>query len=149
MKMRRLAVLLSGLIVLSLLAGCAPAGKPDISIEGAWGRPSPMYPTAGAFYMMIKNMGDGPDKLLSGTSPACGSIELHEMVKKDDGTMGMALLDKPIEIPAGGQVELKMGGLHVMCIMKKDEFQVGAKIDLTLKFEKSGDKTITAEIMDK
>ena len=91
-------------------------------------------PTAGAFYMLIKNSGNAPDTLLSGSSPACGSIEMHEMVKKADGTMGMNLVDKPIVIPAGGQVELKVGDLHAMCIMKMDDkFFVGANVDVTVK----------------
>jgi periplasmic copper chaperone A len=131
----------------SVLIGCAPAAAPALAIENAWGRPSATMPTAGGMFMVIKNTGTAPDKLLSGKSPACGSIEVHEMVKKSDGTMGMNLLDKPLEIPAGGQVELKAGGLHIMCIMKKDDqFKPGAKIDLTLIFEKSGEKTVSAEI---
>ena len=83
--------------------------------------------------MLVKNSGDAPDTLLSGKSPACGSIEVHEMVKKTDGTMGMNLVDKPVEIPAGGQVEFKVGDLHIMCIMRNDDqFKPGQKIDLTL-----------------
>jgi periplasmic copper chaperone A len=147
MKLRLFAGLLLGLMLCGLLAGCAPAGTSEITIEAPWGRPSPTMPTAGAFYMLIKNSGSAADKLLSGNSPACGSVEMHEMVKKDDGTMGMNLVEKPIEIPANGQVELKVGGLHAMCIMKKDDqFTTGAKIDVTLKFEKAGEKTVTAEI---
>ncbi len=141
--------LLMGVCILALLAlaACSPAQTSSISVENAWGRPSSTTPTAGGMYMLIKNSGTASDKLLSGSSPACGSIEVHEMVKKSDGTMGMNLVDKPLEISAGGQVELKPGGLHVMCIMKKDDvFKVGAKIDLTLKFEKAGEKTVSAEI---
>ncbi len=136
-----------GLMLISVLIGCAPAAAPALTIENAWGRPSATMPTAGGMYMVIKNTGNAPDKLLSGKSSACGAIEIHEMVKKSDGTMGMNLVEKPLEIPAGGQVELKVGGLHVMCIMKKDDlFKPGATIDLTLVFEKSGEKTVSAEI---
>jgi copper(I)-binding protein len=149
MKLRIWAGMVLVILLAGILAGCAPAAKPEITVEGAWGRPSPTMPTAGAFYMMIKNSGNGADKLVSGSSPACGSVELHEMVQKEDGTMGMNLLENPIDIPAGGEVELKMGGLHAMCIMKKDDFAIGAKVNLTLKFEKAGEKTVTAEIMDK
>jgi copper(I)-binding protein len=61
--------------------------------------------------------------------------------------MGMNLMDKPIEVPAGGEVELKSDGLHVMCIMKKDDqFKPGTTIDLTLVFEKSGEITIPVEV---
>jgi len=134
-------------LLIVIAAGCAPAAAPSVSIDSAWGRPSKDYPTAGGLYMVIKNTGTVPDKLLSGKSPACGSIEVHEMVKKADGTMGMNLLDKPLEISANGEVELKPGGLHIMCIMKKDDqYQPGSKIDITLKFEKSGEKTVAAEI---
>lgn len=147
MKTRFWGGLILCIILASVLIGCAPAAAPIVTVENAWGRPSPTMPTAGGMYMVIKNTGSAPDKLLSGKSPACGSIEVHEMVKKSDGTMGMNLVDKPLEIPAGGQVELKMGGLHVMCIMKNDaQFKAGNKIDLTLVFEKSGEKTVSADI---
>jgi periplasmic copper chaperone A len=147
MKSRLTAIFISALLLLALLAGCAPAQAPNISVEGAWGRPSATMPTAGGVYMLIKNSGSAPDKLLSGKSPACGMIEVHKMVMKSDGTMGMDLVDKPLEIPAGGEVELKVGGLHVMCIMKKDDlFKVGNKVDLTLNFEKSGEKTVSVEV---
>ena len=147
MKKQVLVGWMLGVMAAGILSGCAAAGKAEISIADPWGRPSPTYPTAGAFYMLIKNSGNAPDKLLSGASPACGSVEIHEMVKKDDGTMGMNLVENPVEIPAGGQVELKVGGLHAMCIMKKDDqFAPGSTVDLTLKFEKAGEKTIQAEI---
>ena len=107
-------------------------------------------PTAGGIYMLIKNSGAASDKLLSAKSPACGSVEVHEMVMKSDGTMGMNLVDNPVEIPAGGQVDLKSGDLHIMCIMRKDDlFKPGNTIDLTLAFEKSGEKTVSVEVREK
>jgi periplasmic copper chaperone A len=140
--------ILAGLAILVVvLAGCAPAAAPVLSIENAWGRPSPSIPGAGGLFMVIKNTGKAADKLLSGKSDACGMVEVHEMVKKDDGTMGMNLVSDPVEVPAGGQVELKNGGLHIMCMqLKQDQFKPGGKINLTLVFEKSGEKTISAEI---
>ena len=147
MKLRLVQGLILCLLFVSVVTGCAPAATPTISIENGWGRPSPSMPTAGGIFMVIKNNGEAPDSLISGSSPACGSIELHETVMKSDGTMGMNLLDKPIEIPAGGQVELKSGDLHIMCIMKKDDvFKSGTKIDVTLVFEKSGEITVPVEV---
>ncbi len=134
------------LMLVVLLASCAPAAAPAISIEDAWGRLSPSTPMAGSMYMLIKNTGDAPDTLLSGASPACGSIEVHEMVMKDDGSMGMNLIEKPLEIPASGEVTLEAGGLHVMCIMKNEQFSPGNTIELTLVFERSGEKTFSVEI---
>ena len=134
------------IMLLALLTACNSDGVSSISVEEAWGRPSPMYPTSGGIYMIIKNAGDTTDTLLSGSSPACESIEIHDTVMKSDGTMGMNLIDKPLEIPAGGEVELKVGGLHAMCIMKKEAFAPGNIIELTLVFDKAGEQTISVEI---
>ena len=139
-----------GLLMISIIAGCAPSTAPALKVENAWGRPSMDMPTTGGIFLVVKNGGNAADKLLSGSSPACGSIELHETVMKSDGTMGMNLLDKPIEISAGGEVELKSGGLHIMCIMKKDDqFKPGSTINLTLVFEKSGEITVPVEVREK
>jgi copper(I)-binding protein len=51
-----------------------------------------------------------------------------------------------IEIPAGGQAELKMGGFHIMCIEKLDDFEEGAVLIVTLDFEKSGEIEVDMEI---
>jgi periplasmic copper chaperone A len=138
-----LCALLASVLILS---ACAPAATSSISVESAWGKPSMDYPTAGGMYMMVNNSGTASDRLLSGSSPACGSIEVHDMVKKADGTMGMNLVDKPVEVAANGQVEFKSGALHIMCISKNEQFKVGSKIDLTLKFEKAGEKTFAVDI---
>jgi hypothetical protein len=53
-----------------------------------------------------------------------------------------------IEIPAEGEVKLEPGGMHVMCIDKKEDFAVGKKINLILKLEKAGDLSVTAEIKE-
>lgn len=138
-----------GAVLLSACGSAAPKG-PQITVEGVWGRPSPKVATAGAFYMIIKNAGDEADKLINGSSDACGTVELHESYMMDNGAMGMRPVTGGfIEIPAGGQVELKVGGLHVMCIDKDSAaFVTGATVNLTLKFEKSGEIPVTVEIKE-
>ncbi len=148
---KEIIITLSILLLISLgLAACqSQAEGPDIRIEGAWGRPSPKVATAGAFYMLIKNEGSVADKLSAGESSACGVVELHESYKTEEGAMGMRpVVGGSIEIPAGGEAELKMGGLHIMCIDKLEDFEVGAVLPLTLTFEKSGDMNIEIEIRE-
>ena len=149
-KFLKLGFLIGILMLLGLiLAGCSSATGPEINIEGAWGRPSPKVATAGAFYMLIKNTGNEADKLVAGTSSACGVVELHESYLTEEGAMGMRPVEGGfIEIPAGGEAELKMGGLHIMCIDKLEDFEVGAVLPLTLNFEKSGEITIDIEIRE-
>jgi copper(I)-binding protein len=129
------------------LAACQTASGPDITVENAWGRPSPKAATAGVFYMTLINNGGEADRLVSARSDSCGMVELHESYDMGDGVMGMRPVEGGfIEIPAKGQVELKMGGLHVMCIEKLDDFQAGAVLNVTLSFEKSGEQTVEVEI---
>ncbi len=141
----RLLALMSAVVV--ALAACQKAAGPQIQVEDAWGRPSPKVATAGAFYMTLRNTGNEDDALIGASSDACGTVELHESFKTAEGAMGM----RPVEggkivIPAGQTVELKMGGLHIMCIDKKVDFTPGTKVKLVLHFEKSGDMPIEVEI---
>ena len=143
------AILSTLLLALVLTACTSPPEGPAITVEGAWGRPSPKVATAGAFYMVIKNSGSEADKLIGGSSEACGVVELHEAYMTDEGAMGMRpVTGGYIEVPAGGQAELKVGGLHVMCIEKLVDFEVGAILPLTLQFEKSGEMTLEVEVRE-
>ncbi len=147
--MQKYQYLILGIIALLVLslAACQASSTPEISVEGVWGRPSPKVVTAGAIYMVIKNDGGAADKLLSASSASCGTMELHESYDKGDGVMGMREVpDGFIEIPAKGGAELKMGGLHIMCIDKLDDFEKGAVLSLTLEFETSGTKIVDVEI---
>ncbi|MBN1665767.1 MAG: copper chaperone PCu(A)C, partial [Anaerolineales bacterium] len=80
-------------------------------------------------------------------SPACATIELHEAYMTAEGAMGMRpVTGGQIPVPAQGEVELKPGGLHIMCIEKQVEFEVGTIIPLTLEFEQSGSLELDVEI---
>ena len=64
-----------------------------------------------------------------------------------DGGMTMKPVDK-IDLPAGQAVELKPGGYHIMLIDLAKPLEVGDSIEITLTFEKAGEKTVTAEVRD-
>jgi periplasmic copper chaperone A len=149
MKIRIVSFLVIGLILLSALSACAPQATPapSVSIETVWGKPSPSMAGAGAFFMVIKNTGTADDKLVSVKSSACGMTELHEMVKAADGTMKMQLVTDGVAVPATGQLELKSGSYHIMCMkMAADQIVPGAKPVLELTFEKSGTKSVTVDM---
>ena len=134
------------LIAALTFSSCKPAG-PKIMVDTVWGRQSPKTATAGAFYMFIRNTGLEGDKLVSAKSPACKTVELHESYQTPEGAMGMRrVTGDVIAIPAGATVELKVGGLHLMCIDKLQDFSGRSQIELTLTFEKSGEVPLTADI---
>jgi copper(I)-binding protein len=148
-KMSKLAFLILSMFVVLCTIACSTTDAPKIAIDSPWGRPSPKVATAGAFYMVIKNTGSQADTLLSAKSTSCGTVELHESYDKGGGVMGMREVEGGvIEIPANSEVELKMGGLHIMCIDKLADFQKGAKLLVTLDFEVSGTKSVEVEIRE-
>lgn len=123
---------------------------PQIQVENIWGRSLPKVVTAGEFYMVIRNRGNQPDKLVGGRSPACGMTELFEGYQTPLGAMGMRPVSGGfIEVPPMGLVELKAGGLHIMCMDKKQDFTSGIHFPLTLAFEKSGEITVQVSIRQK
>ena len=143
------AVLLVSVILFAI--GCSPStgGSAGLDIENVWGRSSPMVAQNGAFYMTITNGSDEDEQLLSADSDACGTVELHEMYMKENDVMGMRPVPGGvITIPSGESIELKVGGLHIMCIDKLEDFVVGAVLPLTLTFENSGNISIDIEIRE-
>lgn len=157
--MNRVRVLLFVLLLLGLMVGCSsgetaePSAAENTSgkleVLDAWGRTSPMVAQNGAFYMKIVNGTAEDDELTSASADACEVVELHEMYMKENDVMGM----RPVEggfipVPAGETVELKVGGLHVMCIGKMADFNVGDTYPVTLEFAKAGTMQVTVEIRE-
>lgn len=147
--MKKALFLLALLLVTAVACTAAGGAEETITITDPWGRNSPMVAENGAFYMTITNNGDSNDALLAAASDACGTVELHEMYDKGDGVMGMRPVQSgSIPVPAGGSAELKVGGLHVMCLGKQVEFNVGTEIPVKLTFENAGEIDITVKIRE-
>jgi len=138
------------LLILVLTAvACTNSNDEPITVTDPWGRSSPAIAENGAFYMMLSNNSNSDDALLAVSTEACGTAELHEMYDKGEGVMGMRPIEGgAIPIPAGGNAELKPGGMHVMCLGKQVNFVAGTEIPLTLTFENAGDMEVTAVIRD-
>ncbi len=147
--MKRVSGLLL-LIAILIVTGCtSTGGEGDLDVEGVWGRNSPMAAQNGAFYMVITNNTGQDEQLLGAEAEACGTSELHEMYMKENDVMGMRQVPGGIiELPAGESIELKVGGMHVMCIEKQMAFEIGDKIPITLKFANAGEMEVTADIRD-
>ena len=108
-----------------------------IKIEDAYTRATaPGQQVAGGF-MKIENKASAPDQLVSASSPAAGEVQLHEM-SMEGNVMKMRQI-KDIDVPAGGVVELKPGGLHLMLMNIKAPLNAGETIPVKLKFAKAGE----------
>jgi copper(I)-binding protein len=136
---------LLGLLVAIGLLVAACGGDGGITVDDAWGRPSPMEATNAAFYMNITG-GDGDDTLISASSESCAVTELHETTMTD-GVMSMQERPDGIAIPSGETVVLEPGGLHVMCL-DAATFEVGESVDIDLVFAEAGTVAVSAEIRE-
>jgi hypothetical protein len=71
-------------------------------------------------------------------------VEIHAM-SMDGDVMRMRQIDG-IDLPAGGMVELKPGGFHLMFMELKAPLQAGTRFPLTLRFEKAGELAVTVAV---
>lgn len=103
-----------------------------VTATGAWVREVPAGRSTTGIFVTVKNSGAKARAIVSGKASVGDTLELHEM-KSENGMMRMAPV-KSIDVPAGGQVELKPGGLHLMLFGLKKPLTVGdtVQVDLTL-----------------
>jgi copper(I)-binding protein len=135
------------IVAMLILSACQPASNgPQIVTSGAWGRPSPKMAMAGAVYVTIKNKGNEADRLISASTTAAKTVELHESYMDENGVMGMRPLEGGLEIPAGETAKLEPGGNHIMLIDLVEPLVPGTKITVALQFEKSGEVVLEVEI---
>jgi copper(I)-binding protein len=121
------------LVLLAALVA-APAFA-QVKVENPWARATPPGAKIGAGYMKISSA--KADRLIGAASPASAKVELH--VSQKHGDMVMMREVKGYDIPAGGSFELAPGGAHLMLVDLKAPLKEGAKVPLTLRFEKAGE----------
>ncbi len=122
----------------AILASVTGANANEFMVSAAFARASatPMA-KSGAAYISVVNQGTEADRLLSISTPAARSAELHTTVMAGD-VMKMEAAGE-IVVPAGGMVEMKPGGLHVMLMGLIAPLKQGETIEMTLHFEKAGE----------
>lgn len=116
-------------------AGTYRAGP--LLIEAPWARSTPVGAQVAGGYVKITNTGTMPDRLIGGSFPPAGAVEVHEMAVVD-GVMKMRQLDRGLEIAPGATVELKPGGHHLMFTGLREGLKQGQTVKGSLLFEKAG-----------
>ncbi len=116
----------------------------DLTIMHTWANATPKSARTGAAYLMIKNSGAADDTLIDVKSDKAKKTQTH-LSSMTNGMMKMKHVDR-IKIPAGGKVELKPGGHHIMFMGLKAPFEENTSFPLTLVFEKSGEVTINVPV---
>ncbi len=96
--------------------------------------------------MIVLNGLDVPVRLTSVSGDVAAAVELHETINQD-GVMKMVPQPDGFEIPAGGSVELKPGGKHVMMIGLVSPLEVGQQFPLTLNFDNGESLALNVPVM--
>lgn len=125
-----------GLLAAALLIASTAQAQNAVKVEKAWARPTVAGQAGGGGFLTITG-GAAADRLLSVSAGVSKVVELHQM-EMDGNVMRMRAVDG-IDVPAGGTVELKPGGLHVMFMGLNRTLKAGDRFPLTLKFQKAGD----------
>jgi len=142
-------------LFLILMSACAPAESPGgMEISNATvvlpgsdsmaGMQEMQMTSTLAGYLQIKNNSGVDDRLITVSCDFAHTM-LHETQMNGDVARMKELVS--IEIPAGGTVELKTGGYHIMFMSPKQGLNVGDHVNLTLHFEKAGKVTVDADVV--
>jgi copper(I)-binding protein len=105
-----------------------------------------MAASTGAVFMTIANVGDEPDRLVSVTTEASETVEIHEVINVDSVTRMRPLMGG-LDIPASSEVVLEPGGYHVMLIGLTADLLPDETFELTLTFEEVGEMTVVSFIV--
>lgn len=119
----------------------------DLTLVHPYARATaPGAPVSGG-YMTIHNAGSAPDYLIGGSADFAGKIEIHEMVM-DGEVMKMRPVEGGLEIPAGGEVELKPGGYHVMFMGLNKQLNVDTYEKAKLVFKNAGEVEVEFAVQE-
>lgn len=125
-------------LALAVVAGRAHAGP--LRLERGWSRPVPAGLSVGVGYGVVVNDGPRPDRLVSASSPAARSVELHEsmMSTGPGGAMSHMAPLAGVDVPAHSRVAFAPDGRHMMLLGLKRPLKPGETAPVTLVFQHAG-----------
>ena len=125
-----------------MAASCAWPAAAQVNIQEPWIRGTVAQQKATGMFARITAPQGG--RLVAGSSPVAGVVEIHEMTM-DGNTMRMRAIPG-LDLPAGKAVELKPGGSHVMLMDLKQPLKVGEKVPVSLVIESAGGQRETVQV---
>lgn len=122
----------------------APAAA--ITIADAWSRQPAEGQTVTAVYGVLTNPTDADVTVVAASTPVTDTVELHETIMNDDGTMTMRPVEGGFVIPAGGTFAFESGGPHIMLLDIVAAEYPTDEVEVTLEFDAAEPLTFMAEV---
>jgi copper(I)-binding protein len=143
------ALLLAGVATFAFVG--AACGSDDeggeIVIDDAWIREPAEGAANSAAYATITNETGDEVTLIDASVPVSATVEIHETLMGDDGTMSMQEREDGFAIEDGASFVLEPGGPHVMMLgIDPAEFTEG--FDVTFIFDNGDEITVPAELRE-
>ena len=140
----RLHCLVTASLLALIPAATWAAGGSAVTVSDAYARAVPPGQPNSAVFMTLTNPSNQARALVAATSPAAQTVELHTHTN-DNGVMRMRRIER-IEVPAGGNVQLAPGGLHVMLIGLTGNLAPGDEVALDLSFDDGTQTQVQAPV---
>ncbi len=129
MRTRRLLSIVGvGAIALGACAG--DRGVPEL-VDARIGEPA--GPNAAMYFIASS---ERADRLIGAASDIAATIQIHETVVNDDGTLGMRQV-QALQVSPGSPLVLQPGGLHLM-LVDVDRLEAGSTVVVELEWEAAG-----------
>ena len=117
----------------------------DLAVSGVWVREPAEGQTRSAAYGTVTNNGDSDVTLVAAAVPFDATVEIHETLMDDDGTMQMKEVPDGFVVPAGDSFTLEPGGPHIMLI-DIDPADIVGTIEVTMSFDDGTDVVVEAPV---
>lgn len=123
------------------------AGLPasaTVTTSDCWIRQIPAPAPSGGF-LVFHNAGKQPAVLQGVSSPDYEQVMMHETTQ-ENGMSRMSMV-RQVAVPAGGQMEFKPGGYHLMLEKARDGLKVGDRVQVDFALEDGHRVSAQCEIM--
>lgn len=135
--------IIAAALAVSFATSVAGAGTGGPRVDHAWAHATPGKMRIGAVYFTVES--PTADRLVGVATPVAGKAELHAAMD-GNGMMRMHEVKGGVALPAGGKIELKPGGMHVMLMDLKHPLKAGDSFPLTVTFEKAGAREVMVDV---
>lgn len=117
-----------------------------VEIREAFARPAMHLANAAAAFMTIENTASAGDAIVGISSSLAGQPYVHGPGQAD---MATSPSFAPVDLPAGGVLELKPGQMHMMLPNDGPAPAIGDKVSVTVVFAQAGTLTLNLTLEPK
>ena len=132
-------------LVILLATFFVSAAQAEVSISDPWARASILESRPGVAYLTIESAIS--DRLMQVSTPVAEKVMIHETKTGADGVSQMHHI-MALELPAGKEVLLAPGGLHLMLMGIVAKLEEGTSFPMTLEFENAGEVEIEVQVLN-